>query len=56
MSSNKAQKTSLSFEKVGDVVTGILARMTQGTTRDKGEGLERQGLAEGDQLAQGENF
>jgi len=55
VSSNKAQKTSLSFEKVGDVVTGILARMTQGT-RDKGEGLERQGVAEGDQLAQGENF
>lgn len=47
----------LSFEKVDDVVTGGLARMTQGTTREKGEeGLERQGLAEGGQLAQGENL
>lgn len=47
---------SLSFERVDDVVTGGLARMTQETTREKGEGLETRGLAEGDQLAQGENF
>ena len=48
-------KDSPSYEKVGDVDTRVLARMTQGT-REKGGGLQRQGLAEGDQLAQGENF